>query len=129
MVIIFSLYCACVFTLILNFLAEEGIVNADNNEGGDKDEDDNDDDDNKDEDKNDNKMGQIPAAGHAGATGCAAHARCSPPRPAVAPAAAAATDVDQLAADFSRAELDSLSFNFQARYPHIFIPTLPLTSG
>jgi hypothetical protein len=77
----------------------------------------------------DNKMGQIPAAGCAGAAGHAARARCSPPRPAVALAAAAATNVDQHAANFARAELDLLSFNFQARYPHVFIPTPSLTSG
>ncbi len=125
MVIILLLYCACAFTLILNFLAEEGIGNASDNKGNDKDED-NDDDDNdndKDEDNNDNKMGQIPAAGHAGAAGCAAHARRSPPRPAVVPAAAAVANAHQLAANFARAELDLLSFNFQARYPHVFIPT------
>jgi hypothetical protein len=70
-------------------------------------------------------MGWIPAAGRAGAAGRAAHARCSPPRPAVVPAAAAAANVDQFAADFARPELDLL----QARYPHVFIPTPPLTSG
>ncbi len=86
-------------------------------------------DDDKEEDDNDNKMGWIPAAGRAGAAGRAAHARRSSPRPAVAPAAAAATNVDQFAADFARAELDLLSFNFQARYPQVFIPTPPLTSG
>jgi hypothetical protein len=118
LVITLLLYCAFAFTLILNFLAEEGIGNANDNKGGDEDEDDNDDDDdNDDEDKdnNDNKMGQIPAAGRAGAAGHAAHARRSPPRPAVAPTAAAAADVDQLTANFARAELDLLSFNFQAR--------------
>jgi hypothetical protein len=100
-----------------------------NNEGDDEDKDGNNDDDDKDEDNNDNKMGRIPAAGCAGAAGCAAHARCSPPRPAVVPAAAAASDVDQLAANFAHAEPDLLSFNFQARYPHVFIPTPPLTFG
>jgi hypothetical protein len=120
LVIILVLYCACTFTLvILNFLAEEDKDN-DNN-------DDNNDNDNKDD--NDNKMGQIPAASCAGAAGPTAHARRSPPRPAVAPAAAAAANVDQLAANFARAELDLLSLNFQARYPHVFIPTPPLTSG
>ncbi len=134
MVIILLLYCACAFTLILNFLAEEGIGDANDNKGDDEDkdyddddndddDDDDDDDDNKDEDNNKNEMGQIPAAIRAGAVGRAAHARSSPPRPAVAPAAAAAANVDQLAANFARAELDLLSFNFQARYPHIFIPT------
>jgi hypothetical protein len=115
MVIILLLYCACAFNLILNFLAEEGIGDANDNEGDSEDEDDDNDDDDVDKDNNDNKMGRIPAAGRAGAAGRAAHARCSPPRPAVAPAAAAAADVDQLAADFTRAELDLLSFNFQAR--------------
>jgi hypothetical protein len=133
LVIILLLYCACAFTLILNLLAEEGIGNANDNEGEDEDKngdnDDDDDDDNKDEDDNNNKMGQIPAAGHPGAAGRAAHARCSPPRPAVAPAAAAAANVDQLVANFAHAELDLLSFNFQARYPYVFIPTPPLTSG
>jgi hypothetical protein len=128
LVIILLLYCACAFTLTLNFLAEEGIGDANNNEGDNKDEDSNKDN-NEDKDNNNNKMGRIPAAGCAGAAGRTAHARRSPPRPAVAPAAAAATNVDQLAADFARAELDSLSFNFQARYPHIFILTPPLTSG
>ncbi len=129
MVIILLLYCACAFTLILNFLAEEGIGNAYDNEGDVEDEDDNNNDENEDKDDNNNKMGRIPAAGRAGAAGRAAHARCSPPRPAIAPAAAAAANVDQLAADFAHADLDLLSFNFQARYPHIFIPTPPLTSG
>ncbi len=129
MVIILLLHCACAFTLILNFLAEEGIGDANDNEGDNEDEVDNDNNDDKDEDDNDNKMGWIPAAGHAGAAGHAAHARFFPPRPAVAPAAAAAANVDQLAANFARAELDLLSFNFQARYPHVFIPTPPLTSG
>jgi hypothetical protein len=118
-----------VFTLILNFLAKESIGNAKDNEGDNNDKDNDDDDDNEDEDNNNHEMGRIPAAGRAGAAGWAAHARCSPPRPAVAPAAAAVANVDQLAADFARAELDLLSFNFQARYPHIFIPTPPLTSG
>jgi hypothetical protein len=133
LVIILLFYCACAFTLILNFLAEEGIGDASNNKGDDEDEDedDNNDDDDYDEneDNNNNEMSQIPAAGRAGAAGHTAHARRSPPRPAVAPAAAAATNVDQLAADFARAELDLLSFYFQARYPHVFIPTPPLTSG
>jgi hypothetical protein len=118
------LYCTCVFTLILNFLAEEGIGNANSNGGDDKDEDDDDDgDDDEDENDNDNEIGQIPAAGRAGAAGQAAHARCSPPRPAVAPAAAEAANVDKLVANFAYAELDLLSSNFQARYPHVFIPT------
>ena len=100
MFIILLLYCAFVFTLILNFLAEEGIGNANDNEGDDKDKDkdNNDDDNNKDKDNNDNKMGQIPAACRAGVAGRAAHARRSPPRPAVVPAAAAAANVDQLVA-------------------------------
>ncbi len=127
MVIILLLYCACAFTLILNFLAEEGIGNANNNKGDNKDKDDDNDDDDKDDDDNNNKMGRIPAASCASAR--AACARGSPPRPDVVPAAAAAANVDQLAADFARAELDLLSFNFQARYPHVFIPTPPLTSG
>ncbi len=113
-------------------LAGEGIGNANDNKGDNKDKDDEDKYDDNDEDNkdnNDNKMGRIPAAGRAGAAGCAARARGSPPRPAVAPAAAAAADGDQLAADFAHAELDLLSFNFQARYPHVFIPTPPLTSG
>ncbi len=38
MVIILLLYCACAFTLILNFLAEEGIGGANNNKGDDEDE-------------------------------------------------------------------------------------------
>ncbi len=112
----------------MNFLAEEGIGNAINNKGDNEDKDNDNNDDNEDKDNNDNKMGWIPTAGRAGAAGRTAHARCSPPRPAVAPAAAAAANVDQLAADFARAELDLLSFNFQARYPHVFIPTPPLTS-
>ncbi len=115
MVILLLHYCACAFTLILNFLAEEGIGNTNDNEGDDEDEDNDKDKDDEDEDNNDNEMGQIPAAGRTGAAGRASHARCSPPRPAVGPAAAAAANVDQLAADFARAELDFLSFNFQAR--------------
>ncbi len=118
------------FTLILNFLAEEGIDDANNNKGDNTDEDNNNDvNDHNDKDDNDNKIGQIPSAGHAGAASRAAYARCSPPRPAVEPAAAAAANVDQLAANFACTELNLLSFNFQARYPHIFIPTPPLTSG
>ena len=131
LVIIILLYCACAFTFILNFIAEEGIGNANKNKGDDKDgdKDDNDNDDGKDKDGNDNKMGWIPAASCIGAAGHASHGRSSPTRPAVAPAAAAPVDVDQLAADFAHAKIDLLSFNFQLRYPHIFIPTLPLTSG
>ncbi len=72
-------------------------------------------------------MGHLPT--HAAARrgrGCAAPpARRSPQRPA-APAAA---EVDRLAADFARAGLDSPSFNFQARYPHVLIPTPAFASG
>jgi hypothetical protein len=127
---IITLLCMCIYPHI-KFLAEEGIGNANDNKGDNEDkDDDNDDDDNdKAEDNNDNEMGRIPAAGRAGAASHAARARRSPPRPAVAPAAAAAADVDQLAADFACADLDLLSFNFQARYPHVFIPTPPLTYG
>ncbi len=63
MVKILLLYCACVFTLILKILAEEGIGDTNNNEGDDKDKDDNNDDKDKDKDNNDNKMGRIPAVG------------------------------------------------------------------
>ncbi len=83
---IITLLCMCVY-LILIFLAEEGICDANDNEGDDKDEDKDDDNKDEEEDDNDNEMGRIPAAGRAGAAGRTAHARCSPPRPAVAPAA------------------------------------------
>ena len=144
------------FTFILNFLLVEEGIDANDNEwddvkdgdnGEDDDDDDNDDDngkddneDNDDEDEekevedDDNDMGRTPsAAGRAaGAAGRApAPAKRSPKKPptAAAPTVAAPANVDQLAADFARAELDLLSFYFQARYPHVFIPTPPLTSG
>ncbi len=92
-------------------------------------EDDHDDDD-EDKDDDDNKMGRRPAP-PAGAcrAGRAPPARCSPTRP-VAPVAAAADNVvDQLADDLSRIDLVSLVFNFEARYPHVFVPTPSLASG
>jgi hypothetical protein len=117
--------------LLINFLAEEEAFDgADNEEDGDgsKDEYNNEDkEDNKDDDYKNIEMGCLPA--HAAARcgrGCAAPpARRSPQRPA-APAAA---EVDCLVADFARAGLDSLSFNYQARYPHVLIPTPTLASG
>ena len=86
-------------------------------------------DDDKDEDNENNKMGRRPTP-PAGAC-CAGHAppsRCSPTRP-VAPAAAAAANVDQLADNLSHVDLGALVFNFQARYPHVLIPTPALASG
>jgi len=55
-------------------------------------------------------------------------ARRSPPRP-VAPVAAAAANVDQLADNLARVGLGALVFNFQARYPHVFVLTPSLASG
>ncbi len=41
------------------------------------------------------------------------------------PQAATAAAVDLLAADLAHAGLDSINFNFQARYPSILIPPPP----
>ena len=85
------------------------------------------------EDDGNNMVRTPSAAGCAAAVGRAPAPakRISPKKPpdAAAPAVAAPANVDQLTADFACAGLDSLSFNFQARYPHIFVPTPPLTSG
>ena len=81
---------------------------------------------------NDNKMRRNPAPPAAGCAGCAPapHARCSPPRP-VALVAAAAANVDQLVDNLAQVDLGTLVFNFQARYPHVFVstPSLTLASG
>jgi hypothetical protein len=85
---------------------------------------------NEDEDVDDDKMGHRPAP-PAGAchAGHAPPARCSPTRPVAHAAVAAANFVDQLADDLSRVGLASFVFNFEARYPHVFVPTSSLTSG
>jgi hypothetical protein len=103
---------------------EENIEDdQDNNDEDDNDEDDEADDDNK-------EMGHRPAP-PAGAcrAGRALPARCSPTRPVAPAAAAAANAVDQIADDLSRVDLASLVFNFEARYPHVFVPTPLLASG
>ncbi len=86
--------------------------------------------DDEDEDNDNEEMGHRPAppagACHADS---APPARCFPTR-SVAPAmAAAANVVDQLADDLSCVDLASLVFNFEARYPHVFVPTPSLASG
>ncbi len=88
------------------------------------------DDNDEDEDDNNNKMGRRPAP-PAGAchAGHAPHAKCSPTRPVAPAAAAAANVVDQLVDNVSRVDLASLIFNFEARYPHVFVPTPSLASG
>jgi hypothetical protein len=84
----------------------------------------------KDEDDNNDEMGRRPAppagACHAGR---APPARRFPTRPVVQATAAAANVVGQLADDLSRVDLTSLIFNFEARYPHVFVPTPSLASG
>jgi hypothetical protein len=88
------------------------------------------DDDKEDEDDDNDKMGRRPAP-PAGAcrAGHAPPARRSLTRPVAPAAAAAANVVNQLAGDLSRVDLASLVFNFEARYPHVFIPTPSLASG
>jgi hypothetical protein len=89
------------------------------------------DDNEEEEDDNNDKIGRRPAP-PAGAcrAGRAPLARCSLTRPAVAPVAAAAANVvDQLADNLSCIDLASLLFNFEARYPHVFVPTPSLASG
>jgi hypothetical protein len=61
--------------------------------------------------------------------GRAPPARHSPTRPVAPAVAAAANVVDQLADDLSLIDLASLVFNFEARYPHVFIPTPSFASG
>ncbi len=127
------------FILVLNFLAEESIGVADKDNDEDNDEDNNKDNNNNNNDKkvvnnNDNhqmssrRTAPVAAAGRAKKKPSTSP-KCSLPKKPVAQVAAVAANVDQLAADFARAELDLFSFSFQARYPHIFIPTPPLTSG
>ncbi len=107
-------------------------INLDNYYGKDKENiEDNRDDDEEDKDNNDDndKLGPAPPA-----VGCAGRshvppARGSPTRP-VAPAAATAANVlDQRADDLSCIDLASLVFNFEARYPHVFVLTPLLASG
>jgi hypothetical protein len=86
-----------------------------------------DDDNNEEEYNGDGRKPAPPAAGHAGRAP-APPARRSPPRP-VAPAAAAAANADQLADNLAGVDLGILVFNFQARYPHAFVPTPSLASG
>ena len=45
------------------------------------------------------------------------------------PVVAAAANVDQLADNLARVGLGTLVFNFQARYPHVFVRTPSLASG
>ena len=75
-------------------------------------------------------MSHTPAYSAAGRAGCAPAppARHSPTRP-VAPAMAAAANVDQLADNLPHVDLGTLVFNFQARYPHVFVPTPTYASG
>jgi hypothetical protein len=84
----------------------------------------------EDKDNDDNKMGCRPAP-PAGAccAGRAPPARRSPTRPVAPAAAAAANVVDQLMDNLSCVDLASLVFNFEARYPHFFVPTPSLASG
>ncbi len=116
--------------LVISLAEEEAFDGADDKEDGDGGEDEYDDKD-KEDDKDDNykniEMGRLPtyAAARCGRGHAAPPARRSPQRP---PAPAAA-EVDRLVADFARAGLDSPSFIFQARYPHVLIPTPALASG
>ena len=129
--------------------------NAANNERGDYDEyedretdddddddeaeeDDEEEDDDEDGDEEDMSRRTAPAAtaGRKAATPTKAASSRSPPKkpkPASTSTKVATNatvgDVEQLAADFARAEVKALTFNFEARYPHIFIPTPPLSSG
>jgi hypothetical protein len=120
------------YLLVTLHTGGEGI-NLDDYYGNDKEnikDDRNDDDEDKDEDDNDNEMGRrsAPPAGACHA-GCAPPARCFPTRPVAPAGAAAANVVDQLADNMSRIDLASLVFKFEARYPHVFVPTPSLASG
>ncbi len=116
--------------LVNSLVEEEAFDGADDEEDGDggKDEYDNEDEEDDEDDGYKNvEMGRLPAhaAARCGRGHAAPPARHSPQRPA-APAAA---EVDCLAANFARAGLDFPLFNFQARYPHVLIPTPALASG
>jgi hypothetical protein len=118
------------YSLVTLHTEGEGI-NLDDYYGNDEEnieDDSNDDDEDKDDD--DDKMGCRPAppagACHAGR---APPARRSPTRPVAPAAAAAANVVDQLADNLSRIDLASLVFNFEAGFPHVFVPTPSLASG
>ena len=61
------------------------------------------------------------------------HSPQKKPKPATTPTNAATNatmgDVEQLAANFACAEVQALTFNFEACYSHILIPTPPLVSS
>ena len=106
-------------------------INLDDYYGNDKENiKDNHNEDNEDEDDDNDKMGRKPAP-PAGAcrAGRAPPARRFLTRPVAPATAAAANVVDQLADNLSHVDLGALVFNFQARYPQIFVPTPSLAPG
>ena len=141
LVMCFALMCMCAKpdSLLVSVHAEEGIDLDDNfgeHEENLEEDDEQDDEDEGDEDEDeDNEMSRVPppagrGRGRGRAAGRAAPAappvvRRSPPRPAAAAASAPAADVEMLTDNLARANLSSPAFNFQARFPHVFIPTVP----
>jgi hypothetical protein len=117
--------------LLVNSLAEEeafdGADDEEDGDGGEDEYDDEDKEDDEDDDYENVEIGRLPA--HAAAR--RGRGRAAPParHSLQRPAAPAAAEVDCLVADFAQAGLDSPSFNFQARYPHVLIPTPALASG
>ena len=119
--------CAKLDSLLMTFHAEEGIDLNDYFGKEDKNIDNNG---NNHNNNDNNEMGRKPAAT---ADGCARRvpappARHSPARPVV-PAVATMANADQTDNDACAELLESLVFNFQARYPHVFVPTSSLVSG
>jgi hypothetical protein len=122
--------CAKSDSLLVTLHTEGEGINLDDYYGKDEENIDDDNDDGINNEGDYEEMNRKPAplaAGHAGRAP-APPARSSPTRP-VAPAAAAAANVDQLADNLSHVDLGALVFNFQARYPQIFVPTPSLASG
>jgi hypothetical protein len=134
--------CAKPDSLLVSVHTEEGI-DLDDYFGEDEEKNLEDDDEQDDEDEGDedeDEMSRVPTPagrgrGRGRAAGRAAPAappvvRRSPPRPAAAAASApAGADVEMLTDNLARANLSSPAFNFQARFPHVFIPTPSLASG
>ena len=133
--------CAKPDYLLVSVHTEEGI-DLDNYFGEDKEnlEDDDEQDDKDEGGEDEDEMSRVPppagrGCGRGRAAGRAAPAappvvRRSPPRPAAAAASApAGADVEMLTDNLARANLSSPAFNFQARFPHVFIPTPSLASG
>jgi hypothetical protein len=122
--------CAKSDSLLVTLHTEGGGTNLDDYYGKDEENIDDDNDDGINDDDDDEEMSRKPALPAAGCAGRAPAppARRSPTRP-VAPAVAAAANVDQLADNLSHVDLGALVFNFQARYPQIFVPTPSLAPG